>query len=91
MDEAALQELVTSIQTSGLLQPVVVRAHAGGYQLIAGERRWRAVQRLGWRRIPAVIKEADDRTLLTLALVENLQRDNLLAGRDRPELPASHR
>jgi ParB family chromosome partitioning protein len=59
------------------LQPVVVRAHAGGYQLIAGERRWRAVQQLGWRRIPAVIKEADDRTLLTLALVENLQRDNL--------------
>jgi ParB family transcriptional regulator, chromosome partitioning protein len=77
VDEAALQELVTSIQASGLLQPVVVRAHAGGYQLIAGERRWRAVQRLGWRRIPAVIKEADDRTLLTLALVENLQRDNL--------------
>jgi len=77
VDEAALQELVTSIQTSGLLQPVVVRAHAGGYQLIAGERRWRAVQRLGWPRIPAVIKEADDRTLLTLALVENLQRDNL--------------
>jgi len=77
LDEAALQELVTSIQTSGLLQPVVVRAHAGAYQLIAGERRWRAVQRLGWRRIPAVIKEADDRTLLTLALVENLQRDNL--------------
>ena len=77
VDEAALQELVTSIQTSGLLQPVVVRVHAGGYQLIAGERRWRAVQRLGWPRIPAVIKEADDRTLLTLALVENLQRDNL--------------
>jgi len=77
LDEAALQELVTSIQTSGLLQPVVVRVHAGGYQLIAGERRWRAVQRLGWPRIPAVIKEADDRTLLTLALVENLQRDNL--------------
>ncbi|HEY7027725.1 MAG TPA: ParB/RepB/Spo0J family partition protein [Gemmatimonadales bacterium] len=77
VDEAALQELVTSIQASGLLQPVVVRAHADGYQLIAGERRWRAVQRLGWRRIPAVIREADDRTLLTLALVENLQRDNL--------------
>jgi ParB family chromosome partitioning protein len=54
-----------------------VRRHLDGYQLIAGERRWRAAQKLGWQKIPAVIKEADDRTLLTLALVENLQRDNL--------------
>ena len=72
-------ELVNSMRTSGLLQPVVVRRHVGGYQLIAGERRWRAAQRLGWARIPAVVKEADDRTLLTLALVENLQRDDLSA------------
>lgn len=79
MDEAALQELVASLRTSGLLQPVVVRVHGGGYQIIAGERRWRAAQQLGWRKIPAVVKEADDRTLLTLALVENLQRDQLSA------------
>ena len=79
MDEAALQELVASLKTSGLLQPVVVRVHGGGYQIIAGERRWRAAQQLGWRKIPAVVKEADDRTLLTLALVENLQRDQLSA------------
>jgi ParB family chromosome partitioning protein len=49
----------------------------GSYELIAGERRWRAVQQLGWTNVPAVLKEADDRTLLTLALVENLQRDDL--------------
>ncbi|HXG45576.1 MAG TPA: ParB/RepB/Spo0J family partition protein [Gemmatimonadales bacterium] len=79
IDEPQFQELVSSIQNSGLLQPVVVRPYQGGYQLIAGERRWRAAQQLGWARIPAVVKEADDRTLLTLALVENLQRDNLSA------------
>lgn len=79
LDEPQFSELVASIETSGLLQPVVVRRHLDGYQLIAGERRWRAAQKLGWSTIPAVVKEADDRTLLTLALVENLQRDNLSA------------
>lgn len=79
LDEPQFSELVASIGTSGLLQPIVVRKHLDGYQLIAGERRWRAAQKLGWKQIPAVIKEADDRTLLTLALVENLQRDNLSA------------
>jgi ParB family chromosome partitioning protein len=77
LDEPQFQELVASMETAGLLQPVVVRRHLDGYQLIAGERRWRAAQKLGWAKIPAVIKEADDRTLLTLALIENLQRDNL--------------
>ena len=79
IDPAALEELAASIQASGLLQPIVVRANHGSYQLIAGERRWRAVQRLGWQKIPAVIKDVDDRTLLTLALIENLQRDQLSA------------
>jgi ParB family chromosome partitioning protein len=79
LDEPQFTELVQSIETSGLLQPVLVRKHLDGYQLIAGERRWRAVQKLGWPKIPAVVKDADDRTLLTLALVENLQRDNLSA------------
>lgn len=74
----ALEELASSIAASGLLQPVVVRARSdGGYELIAGERRWRAVQRLGWTKVPAVVKEVDDRALLTLALIENLQRDEL--------------
>ena len=58
---------------------MVVRNSQGAYQLIAGERRWRAVQRLGWQKIPAVVKNVDDRTLLTLALIENLQRDQLSA------------
>ena len=77
-DEAQLEELANSIAASGLLQPVVVRPRPGGvHELIAGERRWRAVQRLGWKQIPAVIKDVDDRALLTLALIENLQRDDL--------------
>lgn len=77
-DETQLKELADSIEASGLLQPVVVRARPDGrYELIAGERRWRAVQRLGWKKVPAVVKEVDDRSLLTLALIENLQRDDL--------------
>jgi ParB family chromosome partitioning protein len=77
MDEAPLDELVASMQASGLLQPIVVRPKANGYELIAGERRWRAATRLGWTKIPAVVKDVDDQTLLTLALIENLQRDDL--------------
>ena len=77
MDEGPLDELVASIQSSGLLQPVLVRPRDGGYELIAGERRWRAATRLGWTKIPAVVKDVDDQTLLTLALIENLQRDDL--------------
>jgi ParB family transcriptional regulator, chromosome partitioning protein len=77
VDEGSLEELVASIQASGLLQPVIVRPRSGGYELIAGERRWRAATQLGWAKIPAVVKDVDDRTLLTLALIENLQRDNL--------------
>lgn len=77
-DETQLKELADSIEASGLLQPVVVRPRPDGrYELIAGERRWRAVQRLGWLKLPAVIKDVDDRSLLTLALIENLQRDDL--------------
>ena len=79
VDPAALEELKASIRQAGLLQPVVVRPtpEGGGYELIAGERRLRACQALGWERIPAVKREVDDRTALTLALIENLQRDDL--------------
>jgi ParB family chromosome partitioning protein len=77
IDEAELTDLANSMQVSGLLQPIIVRPRDGGFELIAGERRWRAAERLGWPRIAAVVKEVDDRTLLTLALVENLQRDDL--------------
>ena len=78
-DPVALEELKASIRRAGLLQPVVVRAARAeaGYELIAGERRLRACQALGWERIPAVRREVDDRTVLTLALIENLQRDDL--------------
>jgi ParB family chromosome partitioning protein len=79
LDETALTDLTASIEASGLLQPILVRPKNGRYELIAGERRWRAVQRLGWPKIPAVIKDVDDRTLLTLALIENLQRNDLSA------------
>ena len=78
-DEAELAELQASLQSSGLLQPITVRPVAGGYELIAGERRLRAATRLGWTEIPAIIRDVDDRTLLTLALVENLQRADLNA------------
>lgn len=80
VDPAALEELKSSIKQVGLMQPVVVRtapAGAGGFELIAGERRLRACQALGWEKIPAVTRDVDDRTVLTLALIENLQRDDL--------------
>lgn len=76
-DEDALEELKQSMATSGLLQPVVVRTGGPGFELIAGERRLRAAEQLGWATISAVVREVDDRTLLTLALIENLQRDAL--------------
>jgi len=76
-DDDALGELADSLRISGLLQPIVVRSANGGYELIAGERRLRAAARLGWSAIGAIVRDVDDRTLLTLALVENLQRDQL--------------
>ena len=79
MNEEAMVELTASIEASGLLQPVIVRPKNGKFELIAGERRWRAIQRLGWAKIPAVVKDVDDQTLLTLALIENLQRNDLTA------------
>ena len=81
VDPTALEELKSSIQQAGLLQPVVVRPAPGGsgFELIAGERRLRACQALGWEKIPAVRRDVDDRTVLTLALIENLQRDDLSA------------
>lgn len=78
-DAVALAELTASIDASGLLQPVTVRPVGARFELIAGERRWRAVQSLGWAKIPAIVRELDDRTVLTLALIENLQRDDLTA------------
>lgn len=74
-----LADLEASLRATGLLQPVTVRSVPGGqgYELIAGERRFRAATRIGWTEIPAIVKEIDDQTLLTFALVENLQRADL--------------
>jgi ParB family chromosome partitioning protein len=74
-----LAELQESLKASGLLQPITVRRRAGkdGFELIAGERRLRAATNLGWKEIPSIIKEIDDRTILTFALIENLQRSDL--------------
>ena len=76
----ALAALEASLRTNGLLQPVTVRqlpGDAGGFELVAGERRLRAASRLGWTEIPALVRQVDDRAMLTLALVENLQRADL--------------
>ena len=76
--EPELAELEASIGVSGLLQPITVRSQpGGGWELVAGERRLRAAGRLGWTEIPAIVREFDDRAMLTLALVENLQRTDL--------------
>ncbi len=76
-DEAAIADLAESIRSKGLLQPLLVRRVGSGYQLIAGERRFRAAQRAGLIRVPITVRDADDRESLELALIENLQRENL--------------
>lgn len=77
IDPAALAVLVESVRQHGLVQPVVVRPDAEGYVLIAGERRWRAAREAGLERVPALVREADERGRLELALVENLVREDL--------------
>ncbi|MHC5022454.1 MAG: ParB/RepB/Spo0J family partition protein [Planctomycetota bacterium] len=77
-DEIGLESLAASIRTAGLMQPVVVRPDAaGGFQLIAGERRWRAAQLAGLQAVPALVRDVDARTAAELSLVENLQREDL--------------
>ena len=76
-DKTALDELTASIKTSGMIQPVVVRRTNAGYQLIAGERRWRAAREAGLERVPAIVRDATDVETLELALVENLLREDL--------------
>ena len=72
-----LNDLVESLRLHGLMQPIVVRRNGERFQLIAGERRWRASRELGWQTIDAVVVEADDRRMLEWALIENIQRENL--------------
>ena len=78
MNEAALEELKASIKKSGVIEPVIVRPQAHGiYELVAGERRWRATQSLGIAEIPAIIKPLSDKDALEISLVENVQREDL--------------
>jgi ParB family chromosome partitioning protein len=75
----SLRELADSIKEQGIVQPLIVRAQGGNFELIAGERRWRAAQILGLANVPVIVRQADDRAVLELALIENLQRENLNA------------
>lgn len=75
--EDNLEELTQSIRVNGIVQPIIVRRKDSGYQIVAGERRWRAAQRAGLQKVPAVVKEVDDNKLLELALIENIQRQEL--------------
>lgn len=78
MHKESLQDLADSISAQGVLQPIVVRAiSAGKFEIIAGERRWRAAQLAGLHEIPAIIREVEDRAAIAIALIENIQRENL--------------
>lgn len=78
-DDEKLRELSETIRVHGVIQPIVVRQVDGGYELVAGERRWRAVQMLGLSDIPAIVRVLSDEQAASLALIENLQRENLTA------------
>ncbi|WP_137744817.1 nucleoid occlusion protein [Robertmurraya siralis] len=77
-DEEKIEELSRTIHTHGIIQPIVVREYeAGKFEIIAGERRWRAMKKLGWDRVPAIIKQMNDTETASIALIENLQREEL--------------
>ena len=76
-DDDTIAELTASIKEKGIIQPIVVRQAGSGYEIIAGERRWRAAQRAGIVKVPVVVKDATDMEALELALIENLQREDL--------------
>ncbi|MCF6150214.1 MAG: ParB/RepB/Spo0J family partition protein [Candidatus Kuenenia sp.] len=75
--EAEMQDLIASIKKHGILQPIIVTPLSHGYMLIAGERRWRAAKELGMKKVPAIIRQADSANILELALIENIQREDL--------------
>lgn len=78
-DEAAMAELTASVKAHGVLQPILVRPHAGRHQIIAGERRWRAAQAAGLHEVPVVVRRLDDGQVAEIALIENIQRADLNA------------
>jgi ParB family chromosome partitioning protein len=77
IDEGTLEELAQSIRSNGVIQPILVRPSGGRYEIVAGERRWRAAQRAGLLKVPVTIREIDDASLLQVALIENIQREDL--------------
>ena len=77
MDEAKIDELARSIRANGIIQPIVVRQVDGGYEIVAGERRWRASQRAGLLKVPVVVRDIPEDRLLAAALIENIQREDL--------------
>jgi ParB family chromosome partitioning protein len=77
MDEGRIEELARSIRSNGIIQPIVVRKADHGYEIVAGERRWRASQRAGLLKVPIVVRDIPDDRLLAVALIENLQREDL--------------
>jgi ParB family chromosome partitioning protein len=79
LDSATLDELADSIAQNGLLQPIIVRSRAEGYEIIAGERRWRAAQKAGLQRIPSIVQDISNQKMVEMALVENIQRADLTA------------
>lgn len=76
-DEGKLEELASSIEAHGLIQPLVVRKSNNGYEIVAGERRWRAARKIGLREIPAIVRELNDEENMLLAIIENMQREDL--------------
>jgi ParB family transcriptional regulator, chromosome partitioning protein len=77
MDDDRIEELARSIRSNGIIQPIVVRKVEGGYEIIAGERRWRAAQRAGLLKVPVVVRDIPEDRLLAVALIENIQREDL--------------
>jgi ParB family chromosome partitioning protein len=77
IDEAKIDDLARSIRSNGIIQPIVVRAVDGGYEIVAGERRWRASQRAGLLKVPVVVRDIPEERLLAAALIENIQREDL--------------
>lgn len=77
--EEKIEELARTIHTHGVIQPIVIRKAEEGYEIIAGERRFRAMKKLGWKEVPAIIRNLDDKETASIALIENLQREELTA------------
>jgi ParB family chromosome partitioning protein len=77
MDDARIEELARSIKSNGIIQPIVVRKVDNGYEIVAGERRWRASQRAGLLKVPVVVRDIPEEKLLAVALIENIQREDL--------------